>query len=722
MTVDARFVLSPNLQDLFVSKYNGLPLVNGYVYFWDDINRTVPKTVYRQSGSAPDYTYVALPNPVRLGPAGSYVDNSGNDVNVYLFPYQGTPDNSDNSVRLYYISVFNSGMQAEFTRSGWPPNLSASADSLVLDDFNNQIINGSFLYNIGTTSNPIDSTTTVLAPSVNQGLIQPDIYLFKNDTSGLDTVTFNQFAPGIEPITGLDTPIYYLHYSCPNIPISETFKQIMFPLGANVNTLNGQTVTVSFWATSSLGNELILGIYQDFGTGGTPSALNRLEKETFDLTNSWVEYSFVFVIPTTAGKELGTNGDSFVAMFLGLEFGQINITDITNVQMLIGNQSNPSYIYQSPQEVASQVFTPRTGEHKLSLGIPGPNWLYMNDGTIGSESSNATTRAYVDSFILYSLIWNTVTSITPQFAPIYTSAGVLTTVGVSASADFAANKQISLTKALGRLLSGANPAPSPTFSEVYTADSSTDKILVADTTKYEVGEAVTVSVSGGALAAPLVAGVLYYIIISDATHLQLATTPDNAFAGTAINLTTNGTGTQTITSNNFGTPIYFSQFTADAATDLITVADTSSLFVGTQVTFSPVNAGILPAPLIDGIVYYAIPINNVSFKIAINLSFAHAGVAVNITTNGTSPNQVKTVNQSTVSGEFLGQENHSLTSSELAAHIHNITEFDVSAGASSAHGVSSGYSSPDFNTSAVGQNKPFNIIQPTTYLNIYIKL
>jgi hypothetical protein len=48
--------------------------------------------------------------------------------------------------------------------------------------------------------------------------------------------------------------------------------------------------------------------------------------------------------------------------------------------------------------------------------------------------------------------------------------------------------------------------------------------------------------TGGALPAPLVAGVVYYAIADDGDTLRVATTPSNALAGTAIALTTTGSG------------------------------------------------------------------------------------------------------------------------------------------------------------------------------------
>jgi len=89
-----------------------------------------------------------------------------------------------------------------------------------------------------------------------------------------------------------------------------------------------------------------------------------------------------------------------------------------------------------------------TGDAKLTLKtVADPTWILMNDGTIGSATSGATTRANADTQPLYTLIWNTVSN---TFAPVTGGRGA------SAAADFTANKPIALTRQLGRAICIAN--------------------------------------------------------------------------------------------------------------------------------------------------------------------------------------------------------------------------------------------------------------------------
>lgn len=88
-----------------------------------------------------------------------------------------------------------------------------------------------------------------------------------------------------------------------------------------------------------------------------------------------------------------------------------------------------------------------TGEVKITFSPTAPQgWVAMNDGSIGSAASGATTRANADTRNLYVMLWNGVSN---TFAPVSTGRGA------SALADFAANKTLTLPRALGRALAVA---------------------------------------------------------------------------------------------------------------------------------------------------------------------------------------------------------------------------------------------------------------------------
>jgi len=85
-----------------------------------------------------------------------------------------------------------------------------------------------------------------------------------------------------------------------------------------------------------------------------------------------------------------------------------------------------------------------TGDVKLTFKTSADSgWVMMNDTSIGNSASGASGRANDDTESLYLLLWN---NIIDAWAPVSTGRGA------SAAADFAANKTITLPRALGRAL------------------------------------------------------------------------------------------------------------------------------------------------------------------------------------------------------------------------------------------------------------------------------
>lgn len=98
----------------------------------------------------------------------------------------------------------------------------------------------------------------------------------------------------------------------------------------------------------------------------------------------------------------------------------------------------------------------------------------------------------------------------------------------------------------GALTVGGQPL---TFSSTFTANPATSVFTTPAAHGRSTGDGpFRTSVSGGALAAGLVAGTDYWWITLSSTTYQLATSFANAVAGAPLTITTAGTGTQTIAS------------------------------------------------------------------------------------------------------------------------------------------------------------------------------
>jgi len=79
-------------------------------------------------------------------------------------------------------------------------------------------------------------------------------------------------------------------------------------------------------------------------------------------------------------------------------------------------------------------------DYAIDAQIPG--WVRKNGGSIGSATSGATERANADTINLYTLLWD---NYADAQAPVSSGRGV------SAAADFSANKTLTLPDARGRV-------------------------------------------------------------------------------------------------------------------------------------------------------------------------------------------------------------------------------------------------------------------------------
>lgn len=122
--------------------------------------------------------------------------------------------------------------------------------------------------------------------------------------------------------------------------------------------------------------------------------------------------------------------------------------------------------YSTP--VSASVVT--TGMVFSYIGTSAPSGFVLLSGrTIGSAASAATERANADTVTLYTLIWNSMAD---------TEAPVSTGRGVSAAADFAANKTITLPDARGRTIYGKDNMGGTTASRLTAAISGLDGTIL----------------------------------------------------------------------------------------------------------------------------------------------------------------------------------------------------------------------------------------------------
>lgn len=549
-------IAAPMLQDYFVDKTTGAPLSAGIVTCYKDNSRTTLKNWYYQAGTPGNYTYVALPNPLTLSAVGTIEDDNGVDTIPFFYPYS---ENDNETFEPYYITIDNSDLQRQFVRQNFP---FIGDTSPLTQQFNlqNYVINNVFWRNIGslnaqTLSNNILINGSavyysVLAPSQHDGFNMPDFQYLKNVNGATETITFTKFDLGDNPIKNIDgtqaiTPEYYINHHCTGAQAGETLKVYQYPISLHVKTLESVNFTISIQAKNVSGSEngfINIYIYQFLGTGVTSPSPVLIK--TLTLGDSWQEYVITGTFPSASGETLGNGGDDAYYFQIGMPTAVVCDIDFTLPSLYLGDD-RPVNNFSTYDQIDSIINSPRTGDFRTSLNTFQPyGWIAANDGSIGNAASSATTRNNIDTWQLYNLIY---TSILNNWAPVSGGRTAPGNTTAAAYTDFSANKTLTLTRNLGRVLAGLNPmfSGSSTFTvntgtEVLTLATGTNKILT-------IGTPVQVYNTGGGLPSPLVTNTIYFVTGTPTlTTFQLASTLENAYAGTAIDITTAGTGTQTI--------------------------------------------------------------------------------------------------------------------------------------------------------------------------------
>ncbi len=638
-----KLVAAPMLQDFLIDK-DGTPMSGGTVTMYHDNSRTTLKNWYYQSGTPGNYTYITLPNPLTLSAAGTICDINGVDTIPFYYPWSETDETVHDP---YYVTIINHAQTNQITRANFPFEGEGGGGGGGVDTFNNLVINAGFWRNFAPNALNVTPFTTitynssnnmsiptagpayslVVAPSQHDGFRYPDIQFLKNNLTGTDKVTFTPFPSSTSlTIPNTVTPEYYVSHVCSSPGTGETQKCYQFPLSLHLNTLANVPFSFSIQAqndpttgsTASGANVIEISIFQDTGTGGTP-APTPVPIMQITLNSTWQTYTVASVFPSTAGLVLsGGNDDAFylqVQMPLNKSCG-INFTKPSIY--LTENGVIPTNDFQTYDQVDTIINNARTGDLRTSLNrFYYYGWVPMTDGSVGNSLSNATSYGKVDAWPLFNLIWGLFKNYDLAgvniLAQMFSSAHAPVAYGASAIDDWNANKAISLTKSMGR------------------------------------------------------------VILGTATTLP---------------------------------GFYDSAFTSNA--NLITTANTVAFFNGMPVHF------IGTTHLLTTFVYFVTNFNGVN-QFNVSNSFANA-MAGNISTFANDSGTV----QGGLQGSFEGEYAHTPLSSEVAINVPvatgtiNTQTVTLGAGVNVPGGVGTTWTN--------GAAKPFNVTQPGTFYNIFIKL
>jgi len=333
MALDTRYIPAFAFQELLVDKITGSPLAGGIITFYKDQARTQYKPIYQITGSTPNYTYTALPNPIMLSSVGTFQDGSGNDIIPYFYPYDAS-----GAVELYYVTVYSSSGTLQFTRSGIP-NTAESSDEAIEET--NYVPNGQFLIH-----NTFLADSTHLEGEIRQAVtdVAPGGWTFERTatSTATDTVTFYRHA---SPSSTPDAyPRYSCEVACTSVGTSTTDKGLRLKFrDVNKFASSTQKYTLAFTAESASGSaaDVNVNLIKNFGTGGSPQIVTPLVTVTIPIATTVYNHSFVF--GDNSGVTIGSNDDDFVQISWDFPTNFTHDVRITDVMLTPGEVTINKY-------------------------------------------------------------------------------------------------------------------------------------------------------------------------------------------------------------------------------------------------------------------------------------------------------------------------------------------------------------------------------------------
>jgi hypothetical protein len=440
------YSLAPNPKWYIADKV-GRPLGAGYLATFSNLDHTLLNPVYTDASGNFPWPYIDIPHTDIVG---ILFDENGSQGPFYFKFDSSLPDN------LYYLEVYDKDGVLQWTIDDFSGGTGGGGGTVTnYININNLVSNNIMLRsNVGVT--PIATSTFLkIAPGAHSGLAQtasnagPDIVFLKTNLTATDTLSMPLFDQGEKFPNGEPTPINYLHYVCSVAGTGETQKCVQFPITHGVQNIQDQAVTVSIFARCTAGNaNLTLNWMQFFGDGPAASspAVAVSPIQTLTLSSAWQKFVIIppgANVPDTTGLTIGQCGNDGLFLQVSYPLTATTTIDFTQPSAYMGSIV-PGVNFVPNDQIEAVMYSPRTGYTVQGLDTETMGgYVPMNDGTIGALGSGATTRANIDTFPLYNMLY---TNVINTWAPV---SGGRTGNAIN---DFVAGKTIKLTRALGRVL------------------------------------------------------------------------------------------------------------------------------------------------------------------------------------------------------------------------------------------------------------------------------
>jgi hypothetical protein len=203
--------------------------------------------------------------------------------------------------------------------------------------------------------------------------------------NGGGTATFSAetFTLGTAPVTGYEAKNFFRCVVSGQSSAGD--YAIQRQLIESVRTFAGQTVTLSLWAKANTSASFAADLYQQFGSGGSPSSQVDVAGSKTAVTTSWARYSFTFNVPSIASKTIGTNNNDHLGLRIWSSAGSTYNSQTNS----LGIQSITLDIWGVQLEAGSVATAFQTASGSLGgeLALCQRYYTRLNSGNTGVAST-----------------------------------------------------------------------------------------------------------------------------------------------------------------------------------------------------------------------------------------------------------------------------------------------------------------------------------------------
>lgn len=391
MALNQAYIMPPLQQTIF-DKTLGTFLSAGKVMFFHDTSRSSPKDVYELVGSGPgSYTYVNIGSTLTLSGIGTYVDQNGGNIPIYLWPFDGTPNDQppNTTADNYYIQVYSSTGVFQFDIPNWPGVPVGSGAGGNNSASENIISNGQFVDVLfPTTATSVAPQTFTISGGTVTTEIAPDWSIV---TTGNGTINVWQI-PIQSATVGIGNPAYALGISSTGFSTSLKLTQrILAP-----RILASTPVSATFIAQSNASNVTLSMTYTPSITGAMQTLCSGTAVSS--------DYSVIFnSVPITLTNPGVGTGYVDVAINIPTE-SSVNISCVQLCAAI--NNAIVGYIQETPEREVDHLFhyfQPAINFKPISSLLTGWDFA-LNPKQFGAVNISTTAGYVWDQTICQSVV------------------------------------------------------------------------------------------------------------------------------------------------------------------------------------------------------------------------------------------------------------------------------------------------------------------------------